>query len=192
MAIDISGPGQLARLDLVHGPLVVVLRDLEVDVERRPAPGGSSGSSSRPKWRTISMRRVTFAEAEPPPAPPAPIDARSFISVVSATVQPWFTSPRRWSSGTRTSVKNTSLNDGAAGHLAQRPDLDAGRVHVDDEAGEALVLGQVGVGAADDLADVAVLRARGPHLLAVDDPLVAVALGPGLQAGAGRSRRRAR
>jgi hypothetical protein len=37
--------------------------------------------------------------------------ARSFISVVRATVQPWFTSPRRWSSGTRTSVKKTSLNE---------------------------------------------------------------------------------
>ena len=46
-----------------------------------------------------------------PPPPPAPIDARSFMSVVSATVQPWLTSPRRWSSGTRTSLKNTSLNE---------------------------------------------------------------------------------
>jgi hypothetical protein len=47
----------------------------------------------------------------PIPPPPPPIDARSFISVVSATVHPWFTSPSRWSSGTRTSVKNTSLNE---------------------------------------------------------------------------------
>ena len=80
-------------------------------------------------------------------------------------------------------VEEHLVEGGAAGHLAQRPHLDAGRVHVDDEAGEALVLGQVGVGAADDLADVGVLGARGPHLLAGDDPLVAVALGLGLQAG---------
>ena len=119
----------------------------------------------------------------PPPPPPAPIDARSFISVVRATVQPWLTSPRRWSSGTRTLVEEHLVERRAAGHLAQRPDLDAGRLHVDDEAGEALVLGQVGVGAADDLADVAVVGAGGPHLLAGDDPLVAVALGLGLQAG---------
>ena len=72
---------------------------------------------------------------------------------------------------------------GPAGHLAQRADLDAGGLHVDDEAGEALVLGQVGVGAGDDLADVAVLGARRPDLLAGDAPLVAVADGPGLQAG---------
>ena len=34
---------------------------------------------------------------------------RSFISVVIATCQPSFTFPSRWSSGTRTSVRNTSL-----------------------------------------------------------------------------------
>jgi hypothetical protein len=71
--------------------------------------------------------------------------------------------------GTRTSVKNTSLKRRAGGIAAA--DLDAGRLHVDDEAGEALVLGEVGVGAADDLADVAVLGAGGPDLLAGDDPL---------------------
>ena len=117
------------------------------------------------------------------PPPPPPIDARSFISVVSATVQPWLTSPRRWSSGTRTSLKNTSLNDAPPVIWRSGRTSTPGRLHVDHEAGEALVLGLVGVGAADDLADVAVLGARGPHLLAVDDPLVAVALGPGLQAG---------
>jgi hypothetical protein len=47
----------------------------------------------------------------PEPTPPPPMAIRSFISVVSATVQPWSTSPRRSSSGTRTSVKNTSLNE---------------------------------------------------------------------------------
>ena len=33
------------------------------------------------------------------------------MSVVRATAHPWLTSPRRWSSGTRTSLKNTSLKD---------------------------------------------------------------------------------
>ena len=40
---------------------------------------------------------------------PAPMDMRSFISVVSDTFQPLPTSPRRWWSGMRRSVKNTSL-----------------------------------------------------------------------------------
>ena len=38
-----------------------------------------------------------------------PTARRSFISVVSDTRQPWPTPPRRWLSGMRTSVKNTSL-----------------------------------------------------------------------------------
>ena len=45
-----------------------------------------------------------------PPLPlPEPIEERSFMSVVNATLQPEFTSPRRWESGIRTSSKNTSL-----------------------------------------------------------------------------------
>jgi hypothetical protein len=36
---------------------------------------------------------------------PAPIDMRSFISVVSETFQPSPTAPRRWLSGMRRSVK---------------------------------------------------------------------------------------
>ena len=79
---------------------------------------------------------------------------------------------------------------GTTGHLAQRTDLHTGCVHVDDESGQSAVLGQVGVGAADDLADVGHLGARGPHLLAVEDPLVAVPDRPGLQRGQVRSRRR--
>ncbi len=43
------------------------------------------------------------------------------------------------------------------------------------------MLGLRRVGAADDFADVAVVRARSPHFLPGDDPLVAVALGLGLQ-----------
>ena len=45
------------------------------------------------------------------------------------------------------------------------------------------MLGLVGVGAGDEHAHVGDLAARGPHLLAVDDPLVAVLDRPRLQAG---------
>ena len=75
------------------------------------------------------------------------------------------------------------VEHGVAGHLHQRADLDAGLVHVDGELGDALVLGHVGVGAGDEHADVGGLAERGPHLLAVDDPLVAVLDGPGGEAG---------
>ena len=64
-----------------------------------------------------------------------------------------------------------------AGDLAQRPHLDAGRVHVDDEVGQALVPRRVGVAERDEDAVVGDVRERRPHLLAVDDVDVAVALG---------------
>ena len=72
---------------------------------------------------------------------------------------------------------------GLAGHLAQRPHLDARRVHVEGEVGHALVLGRLGVGAGDEHAPVGEVGQRVPHLLPGDDPLVAVAHGPGGQAG---------
>ena len=40
---------------------------------------------------------------------PAPIDMRSFISLVNDTFHPSLTAPSRWASGIFTSVKNTSL-----------------------------------------------------------------------------------
>ena len=46
-----------------------------------------------------------------------------------------------------------------------------------------LCFGDVGVGAGDQLAPLGELGARAPHLLAVDDPLVAVALGAAAERG---------
>ena len=84
---------------------------------------------------------------------------------------------------------------GAARHLLDRPHLDARRLHRQEEHGEAGVLGHVGIGAGDDDAVVAVMRARGPHLLAVDHPALAPirqfgALGAGADAGHVGARRR--
>ena len=45
------------------------------------------------------------------------------------------------------------------------------------------MLGQLGVGAGDEDAPAGVLSPRRPHLLAVDDPLVAIAVGLALQPG---------
>ncbi len=72
---------------------------------------------------------------------------------------------------------------GLAGELAQRADLDPGRVHVQHEIGKARVLGHVGVGAGEQQGPVGVVGERRPHLLAVDHPAVAVADRPGGQAG---------
>ena len=44
------------------------------------------------------------------------------------------------------------------GHVADGDDADAGRGHVDDELGQALVLGRVGVGAGDEVAPLGLRR----------------------------------
>ena len=67
---------------------------------------------------------------------------------------------------------------GLTGDLVERAHLDAGRLHVDHEVGHALVLRLVGVGAGDEHPPLGEVGERGPDLLAVDDPLVAVAHAP--------------
>src|SRR3546814_8363052 len=66
-------------------------------------------------------------------------------------------------------------------YLLEGAHLDAGLIHVDHEVGDALVLGHVGCGAGDEDPPAGELRTGGPHLLAVDDPLVPVARGPALR-----------
>ena len=78
--------------------------------------------------------------------------------------------PTRWSSGTKTSSKNTSLNSASPGDLHERPDLDARRLHVDDEVGDPLVLRELGIGAGEADAPPRELRVARPHLLAVEHP----------------------
>ena len=77
-------------------------------------------------------------------------------------------------------------------HLAHRAHLDAGLAHVDREVREAAVLRGVPVGAGDEQAVVGVVGAGVPQLLPVDDPLVAVAVGPWSRARRGPSRSPAR
>ena len=70
-----------------------------------------------------------------------------------------------------------------AGDLPQRTYLDARGVHVDEQVGQPAVLLGLGVGTDDEDAPVGDVRPARPHLLAVDDPLVAVEDGPGLRPG---------
>ena len=62
----------------------------------------------------------------------------------SPTYQPRFSSPIRFSFGTRTLSKNTSLKSWLFGHVHERPDRDAGRLHVEDEVADALCFGASG------------------------------------------------
>ncbi len=62
----------------------------------------------------------------------------------------------------------------AARHLADRSNADPGRVHREHECGQPAVLGNVEVGAGDQLAPFGEAGAGAPGLLAVDHPRVTV------------------
>ena len=77
---------------------------------------------------------------------------------------------------------------GFAGDLEERSHLDTGRLHVHEERRHPLVLGDVGVRARHNEPERRDVRQRGPDLLSVEKPLLAVALGAGRQPGDVRSR----
>ena len=108
---------------------------------------------------------------------------RSKPSVVIATFQPLLTPPTTFSAGQRTSVKKTSLNSAEPSGCTIGRTSTPGLLHRHEEVADALVLRRVGVGAGEQEDVVGVLGLRGPHLLPVDDPLVAVEHGGGLEAG---------
>ena len=117
------------------------------------------------------------------PDPIEPIATRSYISIAVAWRQPLFCSPSNQSAGMRTSVKKTSLKWRPPSIWWIGRISTPGALQVDDEHRDAGVLRLLGVGAGDEHAVLGFVRERGPHLLAVEDPLVSVALGAGLQAG---------
>ena len=79
-----------------------------------------------------------------------------------------------------------------AGELADRPDLDPGLVERDEQERQARVALRAGLGAGEHEAPVGQVRQRGPHLLPVEDPLVARPAEPWSRPRRGPSRRRAR
>ncbi len=103
------------------------------------------------------------------------IAARSLSNVVCATPHPAFTSPMRSESGTRTSVKNTSLKWAPPVSCRSGRTSMPGALHVEHEVGDPLVLGHVGIGAHEQHPTLRVVRARRPDLLAVHDPVVTIA-----------------
>src|SRR4029077_7373888 len=64
---------------------------------------------------------------------------------------------------------------GLARYLAQRPDFHTRVGHVAQEVGQSSVLRHVRIGARHQDRHPSVVGGRGPHLLPVDDPVVAVA-----------------
>ena len=68
-------------------------------------------------------------------------------------------------------------------HVDQRPDVDPGRIHGADEVADPHVLGGRGIGAGEQDPPPGDVRIARPHLLPVDHPVVAVALGPRRERG---------
>jgi hypothetical protein len=67
----------------------------------------------------------------------------------------------------------------ASGDLLERTHLDARRLHVDEQVGDAGVLAGVGLGAEQAEHEVGLAGVAGPDLLAVDHPVRAVEPGRG-------------
>ena len=95
-----------------------------------------------------------------------------------ATDQPAPTSPSTWSSGTSTLVEEDLGEPGLAVDLGNRTHRDAGRVHGDEEVGQAAMAFRLGIGAEDAEAPLGERAAAGPRLLPVENPAV-----PGRVAG---------
>ena len=68
-----------------------------------------------------------------------------------------------------------------AGHLPQRPHLDAGEAHVEQEERDPPVARNVGIGAGHEDAPVGHPPVRAPHLLTVDHEIVTVGHGRSAQ-----------
>ena len=137
-----------------------------------PALAGCSRASST-SW--VSERRILRWKTK------VHIGPRSCATMPMAMPQPAPGVPRRFV-GRHAHVLEEHLAElGVVGHLAQRTDGDAGRLHVDEQQADALVLRRVGLGAAEEEAPVGDVGVAGPHLLAVHDVVVAVTLRPGAE-----------
>ena len=172
--IDGHGRMRLAGLQLVDEALAHRREGEGVDVE-----GGDLGAQQRIVDRLDRLRR---ASACSPPRPMPLIISRSWPSRYLATSQPLFTSPTTWSLGTFTSSKKVSQKGELP--LISRIGLveTPGRLHVEQQEADPAMLG-LGRGADQAEDPVGLVGVAGPHLLAVDQPVVALVLGLGLQAG---------
>ena len=156
------GEGQLADRSLrTRRPLSTQVGGPLVGEPGRLVPTHSCMSRSRSAiaWAEVSCPSAPCTPGwrspigpAPRRATPPPMETRSFIRVVMAMRHPSPSPPRRSTSGMRASVKNTSLNSASPVIWCSGRTSTPGRVHVDQEAGDALVLGDLGVGAGEEQA----------------------------------------
>ena len=107
---------------------------------------------------------------------------RSWLSWLVIRFQPWFSPPTR-AAGRHADVLVERVVDVVVPQELHRDDADARRVHGHQEHGDALVLGDVRVGAGGQPDVVGVAGEAGEDLRAVDHVLVAVTHGSGGERG---------
>ena len=188
LSTEPSGPGH-ALLALRLRAQAPEPQQLGVDPEPHQPVADGRRSGRRHRFHAATAPAIG---PEPRGATSLPIETRSFINVALATRQPSPTSPTRMASGTRGVGEEHLVEAGRAGHAADRADLHAGLVHVDDERGEALVLRRVGVGAGEQQPEARLVRHRRPDLLSRSPPTRRRRARRGSRARRRRSRRPAR
>ena len=131
---------------------------------------------------SFQMRSASPIGPEPrrPTAPP--METRSFIRVVTATRHPSPWRPSRAGPGHVHVGEEDLVEFCFTGDLVQGPHLDTGAFHVDQERGDALVLGHIGIGPGQQEPEPGQVGQRRPDLLPVEDPLITVGNGPGREA----------
>ena len=108
LPIEVSGPGVSPRDSARHGAEPRIFQPLRLHIPVRDPVAHRGVADRRPSVELEPARQIDRSRRNPGRGA-SPTARRSFISVVSATCQPAPTAPRRWLSGMRTSVKNTSL-----------------------------------------------------------------------------------
>ena len=104
---------------------------------------------------------------------PPPTRPRSLASASVSTFQPPLTAPTMLGQG-NAHVVIEDVGEAAVVHRGRRADRDARRIHRDDEHADAGMRGFASAVGARREEHVLAPPGRGPDLLAVDDPLVAV------------------
>ena len=185
-----GGPEQLGDRGLGRGHGAVDAGERAQGVEpedEQPDPGVRQAlAQDRVRWTCRCLRASSSSWSSSrrnPTMSPSRPTPRSKARVASATRHPSFTSPTTRSAPVRAPSKNTSLNSEVPvicrmGRTST-PGWSIGTSRYDSPCGGS----DVGVGAAHHEAPVRPLGVGGPHLLAGDDPLVAVEHGLGLHVG---------
>ncbi len=180
----------VAPLEPSERPLVVEAEDLDVDPGcRQPLPSARVGRpAARPAGRGQPLDRHLMEHLLLPDERRAPLVGQRRVRHAPTLVLRTDDVADRDLDVVEEDLVELALT----GDLAQRADLDAGRVHGDRQHRDPLVVGRGRIGPDERDAPVGKACVRRPHLLPGHSVDVATLLGARREARRGRSRRQAR